>query len=238
MTVTRERLLAWLNHACRRNQAFIDSRPQSKRSAVIAFEQRRGGVAIARLTVPRTASAARASPTVSFASGGRLIQASSASQSWAGIVTMLRLSTSISAASTDLRLMNSLSVVRDCSAAASRSARSSGVTRTLRMAVLCLGPPICNTIAYKLGHSNFFSSPWVEFDGSNASARYRRKELEPVVLGRSILAQQCAIRVIASEARRSSVSAAASRSVGQCAYRKRAGGGGSGSPRPTWIGQR
>lgn len=54
---------------------------------------------------------------------------------FAGMVTTPRSSTSASAASTALRRMNSLKVMRDCDAASSSSARSSGETLTLRMEV-------------------------------------------------------------------------------------------------------
>jgi hypothetical protein len=81
-------------------------------------------------------------------SEGRLIQASNASQSLAGIVTMVRLSTSASADSRALRRMNSLRLVCACSAAASRMARSSGLTRTLRTEVVCDGVVMCVTIEY------------------------------------------------------------------------------------------
>ena len=80
----------------------------------------------------RRASSASAGIT----SAGRLIQASNASQSLAGMVMMVRLSTSPSADSSALRRTKSLKLVCACSAAASRMARSSGLTRTLRIEVV------------------------------------------------------------------------------------------------------
>src|SRR5208337_4014549 len=62
---------------------------------------------------------------------GFLAQASKRSQSFAGIVIILRSSTSISAASRALRRTKSLRFVRDCEDAASNSARSWSLNRTL-----------------------------------------------------------------------------------------------------------
>ena len=66
---------------------------------------------------------------------GRLAQASKASQSLAGMMTIRRSSMSVSAASTALRRTKSLRLVCACSLAASNIARSSWLTRTLSTVV-------------------------------------------------------------------------------------------------------
>src|SRR5262245_26196512 len=68
-------------------------------------------------------------PAISRA--GRAAQASNRSQSLAGMVTIRRSSTSSSAASSALRRTKSLTFVRACVDAASNSARSSSLNRTL-----------------------------------------------------------------------------------------------------------
>jgi len=92
----------------------------------------------------RRASAARPG----FGCAGRLSHVSKASQSLAGMVTIVRLSTSVSAASTALRRTKSLRLVCAWSAAASRSARSLGLTRTLSI-VVATGVVMCITLAYE-----------------------------------------------------------------------------------------
>src|SRR5882672_5180133 len=62
---------------------------------------------------------------------GFAAQASNRSQSFAGMTTTLRSSTSISAASSALRRTKSLTLVCACADAASRSARSSSLNLTL-----------------------------------------------------------------------------------------------------------
>src|SRR5882672_1305148 len=81
-------------------------------------------------------------------SAGRLTQASNASQSLAGIVTTVRSSGSASAASTAFRRTKSLRLVRAWWAAAARIARSSALTRTLRIEVADVGLAMDTTIAY------------------------------------------------------------------------------------------
>jgi hypothetical protein len=78
----------------------------------------------------------------------RLIQASNASQSLAGMLTTVRLSTSVSADSNALRRTNSLRLVCDYSAAASNMARSAELTRTLRTDVVDDTDAMCMTTAY------------------------------------------------------------------------------------------
>ncbi len=87
------------------------------------------------------------SASAGIVAAGRAAQASKRSQSLAGMVTTTRLRTSVSAASSALRRMNSLRVVRDCAAAAWRMARSSGLTRTLRSVVVVEALTICMTMA-------------------------------------------------------------------------------------------
>ena len=81
-------------------------------------------------------------------SAGREIQDSKTSQSLAGMVTTLRSSTSTSAASSALRRTKSLRLVRACSDAASKRARSSELTRTLSTDVVDDGLLMCMTMAY------------------------------------------------------------------------------------------
>src|SRR5271155_4738627 len=115
----------------------VDRLPTTiKEAAVVTLGERTRRVRHPQVQRSQDGTRLASLASAGIGSASRLIQPSNASQSFAGMVTTLRLSTSISAASTDLRRMKSLSVVRDCSAAASRMARSSGVTRTLRTDVV------------------------------------------------------------------------------------------------------
>ena len=108
-----------------------------------------------------------------MASAGRVTQASNASQSLAGIVTMTRLSTSISADFNALRRTKSLRLVRDCSAAASRMARSAALTRTLRTDVVDDKTDMRMTMAYR----------WPGATGSPEIVRF----FKPLDLGTKLL---------------------------------------------------
>lgn len=132
----------------------VERRPPAiEKRAVIFFGERTrrrdGRVQLSQDGLRRASSA-----SAGLVSAGRFTQASNASQSLAAIVMTLRASTSVSAASTAFRRMKSLSEVRDSSAAASSSARSSGVTRTLSTELACVGPVMCMTIAYSGANFN------------------------------------------------------------------------------------
>ncbi len=79
---------------------------------------------------------------------GLAAHASKRAQSFAGIVTTRRSSTSISAAASALRRTKSLTLVCACDEAASRSARSSLLNRTLRTEDDMVQTSMCMTIAY------------------------------------------------------------------------------------------
>jgi hypothetical protein len=83
-------------------------------------------------------------------SAGRAAHASKASHDSAGIVTVDRFRTSISAASTAARRTKSLTEVRLWLAAASSNSRSAGLIRTLRMDVAARALLIRMTLAYTL----------------------------------------------------------------------------------------
>jgi len=74
--------------------------------------------------------------------GGRCAQASKALQSLAGMTTRRRSRKSISAASSALRRMKSLILVRACSDAASKRARSASFTRTLNTELAMIRLPL------------------------------------------------------------------------------------------------
>jgi len=99
-----------------------------------------------------------------ISSGGRFVQASNLSQSFAGMVTIRRPRMSASAASTALRRMNSLRLVRANSEAASKRARSSSLTRTLStdvvIRVLCCRVMYDNSIQERRGQSRSTKDYW------------------------------------------------------------------------------
>jgi hypothetical protein len=83
-----------------------------------------------------------------MSSAGRAAHASKASHDSAGIVTVDRFRTSVSAASTAARRTKSLIDVRLWLAAASSNSRSAGLTLTLRMDVAARALLMRMTLAY------------------------------------------------------------------------------------------